>query len=262
MPQGIATANVTPLLADQIVLVTGASSGIGRATALAAAREGADLVLSYQHNQAGADEVASQVRPLGRRAVIVQADVSTAEDIRRLSDAAIGEFGRIDAWVNNAGADILTGPGAKLSRIEKLDLLLAVDVRGTMLASWQAAELMARQPEGGVIINTSWDGALRGLAGKNPELFAATKGAILSFSRSLARSVAPKVRVNVVAPGWIETAFGEGAPSGFKERVTRQIPLGRWGTPADVAGATIFLASNAARYMTGQVIAVNGGDFM
>jgi 3-oxoacyl-[acyl-carrier protein] reductase len=193
---------------------------------------------------------------------VAQADVAKAADIERLKTATVTEFGRADAWINNAGADILTGNGASLTRLEKLDLLLAVDVRGSMLASWAAAELLGGQPGGGAIVNLSWDGALRGLAGENPELFAAAKGAVLSFSRALARSAAPAVRVNVVAPGWIETAFGEGASPAFKDRVSKGIPLGRWGTAEDVAGAAVFLASDASRYMTGQMVAVNGGDFM
>jgi 3-oxoacyl-[acyl-carrier protein] reductase len=262
MPQAISDAASAPLLAGRIALVTGASSGIGRAIALLAAREGADLVVTYQRSRDRAEAVAAEIRQGQRRCLVVQADVSSGPDIERLSRTAMTEFGRVDAWINNAGADILTGAGARLTRLEKLDLLLAVDVRGSMLASWAAADLMQQQAEGGAIVNISWDGALRGLAGENPELFSAAKGAVLSYSRALARSRAPRVRVNVVAPGWIETAFGETAPNPFKDRVTKGIPLGRWGTPDDVAGAVVFLASNAARYMTGQMVAVNGGDFM
>jgi 3-oxoacyl-[acyl-carrier protein] reductase len=262
MPQVISAAAAAPLLAGRIALVTGASSGIGRAIALLAAREGAELVITYQRSRDRAEALATEIRQGQRRCLVVQADVSSGEDIERLSRTAVSEFGRVDAWINNAGADILTGAGARLTRLEKLDFLLAVDVRGSMLASWAAADLMRRQAEGGAIVNMSWDGALRGLAGENPELFSAAKGAVLSYSRALARSAAPKVRVNVVAPGWIETAFGEGASADFKDRVAKGIPLGRWGTPEDVAGAAVFLASDASRYLTGQMIAVNGGDFM
>jgi len=262
MAQVISPERAAPLLKDKVAVITGASSGIGQAMTQLAAREGADLVITYQRNREGAESTASGIRALGRRCAVVQADVSASADIDRLLHSAVTEYGRVDAWINNAGADILTGNGARLSRIEKLDLLLAVDVRGTMLACWAVAAQMQRQSGGGVIINMSWDGALRGLAGENPELFSAAKGAVLSFSRALARSVAPSVRVNVVAPGWIETAFGESADPAFKARVAARIPLGRWGTPADVAGAAVFLASDASRYMTGQLIAVNGGEFM
>ena len=105
-----------------------------------------------------------------------------------------------------------------MSDVQKLDLLLAVDLRGTMLASWQAASVLAKQPDGGVIINMSWDHVLTGMAGTNPQLFAAVKGGVLAFSKSLARSVAPRVRVNVLAPGWIETSFGDGLDSRRRHR--------------------------------------------
>jgi 3-oxoacyl-[acyl-carrier protein] reductase len=168
----------------------------------------------------------------------------------------------VDAWVNNAGADVLTGAAASLGVVEKLDLLLAVDLRGTMLASWRAAELMAAQPEGGVIINMSWDHVLTGMAGRNQQLFAAVKGGVLSFSKALARTVAPRVRVNILAPGWIETAFGATADERWRQEVADSTPLKRWGTPEDVAGAAVFLASPAAGFLTGQTLLVGGGVVM
>jgi 3-oxoacyl-[acyl-carrier protein] reductase len=251
-----------PSLAGKRVLVTGASSGIGRAIALAAAQAGADVALTYRANDTGANAVAAEIRATGRRAVITRADVSEQAELTRLIATLKDSLGGVDAWINNAGADVLTGSGTSLSRREKLDLLLRVDLAGTMHASWAAAELMREQPAGGVIINMSWDRVLQGMAGENPELFSAVKGGILSFSRSLARSLAPAIRVNVLGPGWIETAFGNGAPAAFREQIARQIPLGRWGAPEDVAAAAVYLASDAARYVTGQMIMVNGGDVM
>jgi 3-oxoacyl-[acyl-carrier protein] reductase len=249
-------------LTGKRVLVTGGSSGIGRAIALAAARAGAVVALTYRANEAGANAVAAEILGLGREAVVIRADMSVSEDIARVVTSLGEAFGGVDAWVNNAGADVLTGSAAALSRREKLDLLLAVDLRGTMLSSWAAAELMHPQPNGGVIVNMSWDHVLQGMEGENPELFAAVKGGVLSFSRSLARTLAPAVRVNVLGPGWIETAFGSEAPAAFRGEVAREIPLRRWGTPEDVAAAAIYLASDAARYVTGQMIMVNGGDVM
>jgi len=249
-------------LNGKVVVVTGASSGIGRAIALACARAGAAVATTYRSNRAGAESVMAEVQAMGRETLAVPADIAVEADITRLATALRERFGRVDAWVNNAGADILTGGGARLSRLEKLDLLLSVDLRGTMLASWAAVAMMRAQPAGGVIINMSWDGVLQGMQGEDPELFAAAKGGVLSFSKALARSVAPAVRVNVIGPGWIETAFGEGADSDFRRRIARSIPLARWGTPEDVAGAAVFLASDAATYITGQLILVNGGDVM
>ena len=249
-------------LAGRAVLVTGASSGIGRAIALAAARAGADVALTYRVNEDGARAVEREIRTLGRRAAVMPLDLTDDHSVRALGPAARDALGRLDVWVNNAGADVLTGAGASLSDVEKLDLLLAVDLRGTMLASWRAAELLGAQTEGGVIINMSWDHVLTGMPGLNPQLFAAVKGAVLAFSKSLARSIAPRVRVNVLAPGWIETAFGAGMDDDLRRRIAESTPLKRWGTPDDVAGAAVFLASPAAAFLTGQTILVGGGVVM
>src|SRR5688572_6812057 len=254
-------AGIGPL-SGRSVLVTGGSSGIGRATAIAFARAGADVALTYLKNEEGAHEVERQVQSLGRRATVLRTDVADQSSVRALGAAARLALGHIDVWVNNAGADILTGSGASLTDIEKLDLLLAVDLRGTVLASWQAAELMGAQDLGGVIINMSWDHVLTGMCGRNPELFAAVKGGVLAFSKSLARSVAPRVRVNVIAPGWIETAFASTSEERKRHAIADATPLKRWGTPDDVAGAAVFLASPSAAFMTGQTIVVSGGVVM
>ena len=249
-------------LAGRAVLVTGASSGIGRAIALAAARAGADVALTYRANEEGARAVEREVRALGRSAAVLRLDVADERLVREVGPAARDALGHLDVWVNNFGADILTGPNASLPDVEKLDLLLAVDLRGTMLASWQAAEILGAEEEGGVIINMSWDHVLTGMPGLHPQLFAAVKGAVLAFSKSLARSVAPRVRVNVLAPGWIETSFAEGLDESTRLAIAESTPLKRWGTPDDVAGAAVFLASPAAAFLTGQTILVGGGVVM
>jgi 3-oxoacyl-[acyl-carrier protein] reductase len=119
-----------------------------------------------------------------------------------------------------------------------------------------------REQGGGAIVNMSWDHVASGMAGANPELFSAVKGGVLSFSRSLARALAPAVRVNVLCPGWIETAFGEQADQEFRRSVAESTPLRRWGSPADVAAAALYLASPEAAFVTGQAINVNGGVVM
>lgn len=249
------------MLDRKIVLVTGASSGIGRAIALGCARAGADVALTYRENQAGAEETAAGVRLLGRRAEVLRTDISVEAEVTALAAELRRRLPRVDAWINNAGADILTGHGGRLSRLEKLDLLLAVDLRGTVLASWAAVDLMRAQG-GGTIINMSWDHVSLGMAGENPILYSAAKGGIMSFSKSLARETAPDIRVNVLAPGFIETAFGQDANGGFRAEVVAKTPLGRWGVPDDLAGAAVFLASDASAFMTGQTIMVNGGVVM
>ncbi len=244
------------------VLVTGASSGIGRGIALAVARAGADVAITYRVNRDGADAVAREIEALGRKACVQPLDLADEPAIERVGPAVRAALGRLDVWINNAGADILTGAGAALSTVRKLDLLLAVDLRGTILASWEAARFFAAQDGGGVIINMSWDHVVSGMAGTNPQMYAAVKGGVASFSRGLARSVAPQVRVNVLAPGWIETAFGEGLDGEIYKSVAESTPLRRWGTPDDVAGAAVFLASPAAAFITGQTIMIGGGVVM
>ena len=246
-------------LGEKIVLVTGASRGIGRATALACAAAGADVAITYRTGKSGAEAVAEEVQAIGRRSVVLRADATVTGDLERLAGAARKTLGRVDVWINNAGVDILTGKTLQRSRLEKLDLLLAVDLRGTILGSWAAVELMRDQPGGGTIINMAWDHVAFGLGGEPAQLFAAAKGGVASFSKSLARTVAPHIRVNVLAPGWVETAYGEGLDAAVKSRITGTIPLERWGTPQDVAHAVVYLASDAAAYVTGQMLMINGG---
>lgn len=249
-------------LRDKVVVVTGASSGIGRAIALACARAGADLALTYRKNRSGAEATGSSIRELGRRVEIVPLDLTREEEIEPVARGLKDRFGRLDVWINNAGADILTGEFGRRSAREKLDLVLAVDLRGTVLASWAVVEIMRGQPEGGCIINLSWDHVYQGMAGENPAIYAAAKGGILSFSKSLAREVAPAIRVNILAPGFIETAFGQTASERWRRHVVELTPLRRWGRPEDVAGAAVYLASDEAAFLTGQTIMVNGGVVM
>jgi 3-oxoacyl-[acyl-carrier protein] reductase len=247
-------------LDGKVALVTGASSGIGRAIALAYAAAGADVALTYRTNRRGADETADGARAAGRRAESIRADVAEQADVDALADLLRRTFGHVDVWVNNAGADILTGDAVRLSRTEKLDRLLTVDLRGTVLASWKAVELMESQASGGVILNMSWDHVLGGgMKSDYAQVFCAAKGGVYAFSRALAHSVAPRVRVNVLGPGWIETAYGSGLDPAVKQRISARIPLGRWGTPEDIAYAAVYLASDAAAYVTGQMLMINGG---
>ena len=246
-------------LADRRAVVTGGSTGIGRAVVLALAEEGATVVINYQHSQCAALSCAAEVRERGGRAVVIQADVACAQQMERLVADAVVALGGIDIWVNMAGADILTGEGANLPDHEKLARLIRTDLQGTMFASWAASAELSKRP-GGCLINTSWDQALRGMGGRNPEMFAAVKAGVTGFTRALARTLAPHVRVNEVAPGWIETAFAaaEMAPE-YRANVIAATPLQRFGYPRDVAAAVVFLASDDASFITGQTLMINGG---
>jgi 3-oxoacyl-[acyl-carrier protein] reductase len=250
-------------LAGKVALVTGASTGIGRAIALALAHAGADVALTYRTGMREASDVAREIERAGRRAAVFQLELGDPASISTLARNLADQFERVDIWINSAGADILTGDDAKKSRLEKLDQLLMVDLRGTILASWEAARMMKEQPNGGVIINMSWDHVLFGFEGTNPQMFSAVKGGIMSFSKSLARSVAPQVRVNILAPGWIETEFAATTMDPeYYRNVVESTPLKRWGTPEDVARAAVFLASPDSAFLTGQMLMIGGGVVM
>jgi len=220
------------------------------------------VLLTYRRSEAAARAVADGIARRGGRAVVARADVGTRAGCEALVAEARERLGGLDVWVNNAGADVLTGAAAAWDWERKLDLLLAVDLKGTIACSSAAGAVMRAQPGGGTILNMSWDHVTSGMPGANPELFSAVKGGVLSYSRSLARALAPEVRVNILCPGWIETAFGEGADAAFRRSVADSTPLRRWGTPADVAGAALWLASPEASFVTGQAINVNGGVVM
>jgi len=261
-PELATPSSALPSLAGMRVFVSGGSSGIGRAIAIASARAGADIALSYRSNERGARDVAREIETLGRRVGVIRLDLADPISIGALVPALRNVLGGVDVWVNNAGADVLTGPASSLPAAEKLDLLMRVDLRGTVLASWQAAELMTAQENGGVIINMSWDHVLSGMPGLEAQLFSAVKGGVLAFSKSLARTVAPRVRVNVLAPGWIETAYGNEVDETIRRQVVASTPLERWGTPEDVASAAVYLASRSASFVTGQTMLVGGGVVM
>jgi 3-oxoacyl-[acyl-carrier protein] reductase len=245
-------------LTGRRIVVTGASTGIGRAVALACAREGARVVVNYAHNAQAAAETVALARREGADALALPADVSDAAAVEGLVRDSAEWLGGLDGWCNVAGADILTGAGARLTRLEKLARLIDVDLRGTMLCSWAASEMLGSNA--GAIVNTSWDQALTGMGGENPGLFAAVKGGVTAFSRSLSRTLAPRVRVNEVAPGWIATAFAQREMrEDYHRAVVEATPLGRFGTPEDVAAAFVFLLSAEAAFITGQTLNVNGG---
>ncbi len=237
--------------------VLGATSGIGRATALSLARAGADVIVHGRDPEAAA-RVVSEVRRLGPRSEAILADLGSRTEGDRLVEQAWNLWDGLDAWLHIAGADTLTGGAADLSFDAKLDMLWEIDVAATMRLCRKVGRLMHARGRGS-IVTMGWDQAETGMEGDSGELFAATKGAVMAFTRSLALSLAPTVRVNNLAPGWIKTAWGEQAPQEWRDRVLRETPLRRWGTPEDVARVACFLVSPAADFLTGQIYRINGG---
>ncbi|MEM7313397.1 MAG: SDR family oxidoreductase [Planctomycetota bacterium] len=244
-------------LDGQTAVVTGASSGIGRAIAIELARAGANVVVSGHRNLSGLRETHDQIVAVGSQCRELHCDLSSP-DVERLVDDAWDAFGHVDAWLNIAGADVLTGSDGKLPFEAKLERLWNVDVAGTIRISRLVGQRM-RQQGSGSIVNMGWDQAHIGQAGDSGELFAATKGAVMAFTLSLARSLGPAVRVNCLAPGWIKTKWGEDAPEFWDQRARGESLLERWGTPEDVAWAARYLVSPAGAFINGQIVPVNGG---
>ncbi len=247
------------------VVVTGASSGIGREIAITLTRLGAaKIVVHYCRNRDGADETAAEIESIGGRAVVMQADLADADGSRGFCDEVFDRLGTVESWINNAGADVLTGDAASLPFEEKLRHLMEVDVIGTIGLSRRVAERMKKQAETSdapppSMVFTGWDQAPLGMEGDAGQMFGPVKAAVMAFANSLAQDLAPTVRVNTVAPGWIQTSWGEGTSEYWDRRAKKQSLMNRWGTPADVAAAVAFVADPQHDFTTGATIEVGGG---
>lgn len=245
-------------LAGLRALVTGSTSGIGRAIALELARGGADVIVHGRRSKEAGERVAAGVRDLGRRTKLLIADLADAKACDRLVEEAWALWGGLDVFVQNSGADVVTGDAADWSFDRKWEALVAVDVTATIRLCRAVGERM-KAGRGGVILTMGWDQAETGFSGESGLLFGPAKGAVMAFTRHLARQLAPQVRVNCLAPGWIKTAWGESASERWQQRVAAETPLQRWGLPEDVAAAARWLASPGAAFVTGQIVRVNGG---
>jgi len=243
---------------QQVVVVTGASRGIGRAIAVQFARAGAIVILNSRGDEGAARETAAAVEAAGGTATLVQGDVAVRDEAERVIEAAIQGYGRLDVLVNNAG---ITRDGL-LMRMSDDDwnTVLATNLTGAFHTTRAALRPMVRKRQGRIINVTSIVG-LTGNAGQGN--YAAAKAGLIGFTKSVAREVASRnITVNAVAPGYIVTEMTAQLPDDAKAKIAGQIPLGRLGLPEDVAGVVAFLASPAAAYITGSVLTVDGGMTM
>ncbi len=242
----------------RVAIVTGAARGIGRAIAVQLATEGFNIVVNYRGDEELAQSLVDELQSHGVQAQAIRADITSADDVAGLIEGAIAAFGKIDVLINNAGItrDMLL---MRMSE-DDWDAVLTTNLKGAFLCSKAAIRPMIRQRNGAIVNLTSVVG-LVGNAGQSN--YAAAKAGLVGFTKSLAKEVGSRgITVNAVAPGFIETRLTDALSDELKDLSMKQIPLGRFGTPEDVASAVAFLVSPAARYITGHTLSVDGGLFM
>lgn len=245
-------------LAGKVALVTGGSRGIGRAIALTLAEHGADVAINYAGNTAAAEEVKTAIEGMGQRAILVQGSVADTDGVQAIVNQVVKELGRLDILINNAG---ITRDGL-LMRMKEADwdAVLETNLKGVYNCSKAVMRTMMKQKSGRIVNMASVVGEMGNAGQAN---YAAAKAGVIGFTKSLAKEVASRgITVNAVAPGFIATDMTSVLTDEQKAEMARTIPLGRAGQPQDVANAVLFLVSEEAAYITGQVLNVDGGMVM
>lgn len=250
-------------LSGRVAIITGAARGIGRAEAWALAREGAKVVVSYKTSHIQAEELLRDIHASGGEAITVQADVSRTDDVRRMVQAALDSFGRIDILVNNAsltGADY-AGPGREIVNLPETewDAMLDVNLKGTFLCTKYVAPVMISQGWGRIINTSSIVGRMGG--GPGSSHYAAAKAGVIGFTKAASKELAPfGITVNAIVPGFINTeTLQRSITPESKALAIRQTPVGRFGEPGEVGALVAFLASDKAGFITGAIMDINGG---
>lgn len=246
-------------LAGKVALVTGGSRGIGRAIVETFVREGASVIVNYCHGEQAARELTNTIEAASAgRTMAVQADVSESSQVRTMMEQIEARFGRLDILINNAGIAL---PGTRLQELteEQWERVLAVNLKGVFLCS-QAASILMLQGGGGVIISLA---SIRGMLGGGSSLaYAVSKAGVITLTKSLAIELAPTIRVNCLAPGYISTELLAEKPAEALQKLEQAVLLKRLGTREETAAAALFLASDDAAYLTGITLPITGGFAM
>jgi len=240
---------------DKIVLITGSSRGIGRATAIAFAQEGAKVVVNYVKNKEAGEKTVAEIKNLGTDAIAIQADVASENDVKRMVKEAIQKFGAIDVLVNNAG--IVWDIPIFTKTVEQWERTLRVNLIGAFLCAKYVVSHM-KDRVGASILNISSTNGIDSLSPESTD-YDASKAGMISMTKNLAQSLAPNIRVNSIAPGWVDTEINKDLSKDVVESETQKIALGRWGRPEEIAKAALFLCSEDASFITGSVLVVDGG---
>jgi 3-oxoacyl-[acyl-carrier protein] reductase len=246
-------------LNGKVAIVTGASRGIGRAVARRFATEGAKVVVNYVANEGEARKVVSDIEGLGGEAIVVRADVSKSADVKDLVDKTADRFDRVDILVNNAG--IMVSKAVLDATEDDWDRTIDINLKGAYLCSKAVAPLMVEQKYGRIINMSSNSGLYHPSAMRFTE-YVVSKAGMNGLTKALALAWGPYITVNAICPGWIKTEMVEGTDPAVEKRILDETALGRWGTPDEVAGAAVFLASKEADFITGELLIVAGGRGM
>ena len=240
---------------DKVVLVTGAGRGIGKAIALGFAREGAKVIVNYYNSEKEAENVVDEVKKLGSDAVAVKCDVGQEKEVKAMFDAAVKKFGKIDILVNNAG--IVYDVPLLEKTVEQWKKILDTNLIGVFLCAKYAA-LAMKKNKSGAIVNIASN---NGLTTNSPESadYDASKAGVISLTKNLAEELAPKIRVNCIAPGWVDTEMNKDLPKDFVQKEMKRTFVQRFAKPEEIANVALFLASDDAGFMTGSIIVADGG---
>lgn len=244
-------------LSGKVAVVTGGSRGIGKAISLALAEAGADILLNYSRSDKEADKVKKEIEKLGRKCVTVRANVGNFQQAQSVGKAAMSHFGKVDILVNNAG--INRDRMLRRMTFEQWNEVLQTNLSSVFNCTKAVLEPLSQ--EGGVIVSIS--SVIGEMGNVGQANYASTKAGIMGFTKTMARELAPnKIRVNAIAPGFVETDMLQSVPKDIRDNIVKDIALGRFGTPEEIALATVYLCSHAASWITGVTLRINGGNYI